>query len=72
MPVATPLSLNSIVTEFGLGAIATDTYTSGSSTVTAPSYASAVKLLAWGGGGGGGGAFGNVGTGGGGGAFVLK
>lgn len=72
MAVATPLSLNNIVNEFGLAPLSVQTFNSGSGTVTAPTNASGVRIRLWGGGGGGGGAFGNVGTGGGGGAFVLK
>jgi hypothetical protein len=55
MAVATPLSLNNIVDEFGMGVIvgATQTFDSGSGTVTAPSNADAVRIKVWGGGGSG-------------------
>jgi hypothetical protein len=75
MAVATPLSLNNIVDEFGMGVIvgATQTFNSGSGTVTAPSNADAVRIRIWGGGGaGGGGTSGFYGGGGGGGGFAIK
>ncbi len=73
MPVATPLSLENVYNEFGYNSILTQTFDSGSGSVTAPSDARAVAIKIWGGGGGGenGGEF-AVGQGGGGGGFILK
>jgi hypothetical protein len=71
MAVGSPTSLANIVTEFGEGILSTQTFNSGSGSVTAPADASGVRIKVWGGGGGGyeTGNEGQFGGGGGGGAF---
>lgn len=74
MPVSTPLSLNNIVNEFGMSVIvgATQTFDSGSNTVTAPAGAGGVRIKVWGGGGSG---YSDLNTffgGGAGGGFTVK
>jgi len=53
MAVGSPTSLANIVTEFGEGILSTQTFNSGSGSVTAPADASGVIIKLWGGGGGG-------------------
>lgn len=71
MAINAPASLGKVVGEFGYGILSSQTFITGSSTVTAPANARAVRIIAWGGGGTGAHSEDNYSSGGGGGGFYI-